>query len=214
MKARDYSVLLVDGCDVVRAGYHRFLEAQPSIRVVAETCLGKEAYRLYGEVKPDIVVMDFGLNGMSGLEASRRIISRYPDACILAVSVHNSSILAERALQLGVLGYITKSISPRLFIDAITKVASGVCYVDSEIAQSYTINRIRGGAEPLMGLSPREFEVFRLFAEGKAPHEIAALLDLSEKTVANYTSKIKKKLNIATTAGMAHLAIRSGVIVV
>lgn len=205
-------VLLVDDHAVVREGYRRLLERTPDIEVVAEAANGEVAYRLFCEAAPDVVIMDITLPGISGVEATRRILSREPAARILVFSVHEDIVFASRALQGGARGYITKSSAPELLVEAVRTVAAGRPYLSHDIAHKLATHRLPGQAVPFADLSPREFEVFRLLAEGKSLADIARILSLSQKTIANYQSLVKQKLEADTSAQMVWIALQHGLL--
>ncbi|MCZ6803655.1 MAG: response regulator transcription factor [Proteobacteria bacterium] len=206
------SVMLVDDHAVVRAGYQMLLKNSPEIEVIAEASNGEEACRLYAEHNLDVVVMDISLPGIGGIGAIKRIISRDNKARILVFSMHEEVIFVEQALQAGACGYITKSTDPQLLVEAIKRVARGEKYIDPELAQRLAYEKSRGQDSPLSDLSTREFEIFCMLAEGLNTSEIAKRLSLSYKTVANYSTQIKNKLNVTTVADIARLAIRHNVI--
>lgn len=205
-------VMLVDDHAVVRAGYQMLLKNTPEIAVVAEADTGEEAYQLYSTHSPDVVVMDLSLPGIGGIEATKRIISRDNKAKILVFSMHEEIIFVEQALQAGASGYITKNTDPQLLVGAIMTLARGEKYIDPELAQRMAYEKSRGEDSLLTDLSTREFEIFCMLAEGANTSEIAKRLSLSYKTVANYSTQIKSKLNVSTVADIARIAIRYGVI--
>lgn len=205
-------VMLVDDHAVVRAGYNMLLKNAPEITVVAEASSGEEAYQLYSVHKPDVVVMDLSLPGIGGIEAIKRICSRDNKATILVFSMHEEVIFVEQALQAGASGYITKSTDPQLLVEAIIRLSKGEKYIDAELAQRLAYEKSRGQDSLLSDLSTREFEIFCMLAEGSNTSEIAKRLSLSYKTVANYSTQIKSKLNVTTIADIARLAIRHNII--
>lgn len=205
-------VLLVDDHAVVRAGYRLLLQNSSDVDIVAETDSGESACRLYADLYPDVVIMDLSLPGMSGLEAIRRIIYRDPRARILVFSMHDDMIFVDQAVNAGASGYITKSSAPEVLIDAIKEIARGKTYLEAEAAQHLAYRKLRGEDTPFSGLSTREFEIFCYLAEGLNTSEIAERLSLSYKTVANYSTQIKNKLNVNSVAELTRLAIRHGVV--
>jgi two-component system, NarL family, invasion response regulator UvrY len=201
-------VLLVDDHAVVRVGYQMLLQNTEDIEVVYEANSGEQACKQYVDKEPDVVVMDLSMPGIGGLEAIRRIVARDSNAKILVFSMHESTIFVEQALQAGARGYITKSSAPEALIEAIRELAAGKSHIDSEIAQQLAFKKTIGQDTPFSDLSTREFEIFCLLAEGLNTSEISKRLSLSYKTVANYSTQIKSKLNVSTVAELARLAIR------
>ncbi len=184
------------------------MEQQADIQVVADADDGDHAYSLCVEHEPDVVVMDLSMPGVSGLETIRRIVSRQPTARILVFSMHEDASLAERAIQLGARGYVTKSSAPETLGNAVTEVAAGRLYLSSDIAKSIAMLKLRGDANPINTLSAREFEIYRLIIAGRPLGDIAKVLNLSGKTVANYHTVIKHKLGIASDVELVLLAVR------
>ncbi len=209
---RRINVLLVDDHEVVRAGYRVLLENVDDIHVLSEADSGEQAIRQFMDLSPDVVIMDLSLPGMGGLEAIRRIVSRDSNARILVFSMHEDTIFVEQALQAGAKGYITKRSASDVLVEAIRKVAEGGQYLESSLIQHLATHKALGRNTPFVELSPREFEVFCLLAEGLKVNDISERLCLSNKTVANYSTQVKSKLDTNTTAELARLAIRHGLI--
>lgn len=206
------SVLLVDDHAVVREGYRGLLDRTSDLKVTAEAATGEDAYRLYGESPTDVVVMDVSLPGMSGIETTRRLLARTPGARVLIFSMHEDTMFASRALQAGAKGYVTKASAPELLVDAVRAVAIGRVYITQNIAQQLALQSTRGQHLPFNALSPREFEVLRLLAQGLPVHDIADKLSLSQKTIANYQSSIRQKLEVTSSAQIVRLAMSCGLI--
>jgi two-component system invasion response regulator UvrY len=205
-------ILLADDHEVVRAGYRRLLENTQDIEVIAEVASGEDAYSRYCELHPDVVVMDLTMPGMGGLEASRRILAHDNSAKILVFSVHENEVMLNRALDLGVLGYISKRSASQVMIEAVRQIAAGEMYVGQEMMPFLVRRTSSPDSERVAGLSPREFEVLRLLADSKSVNDIADLLNLSPKTVGHHMTHIKTKLGIDNIAGLTRLAIRLGII--
>ena len=200
--------LLVDDHEVVRAGYRRLLESTGKIEVVAEAADGEDAYRLYVKHQPTVVVMDLSMPGIGGLDASRRILTRDVSARILVFSVHENEIYLNRALDLGILGYISKRSASRVMVDAVRHVAKGELYIGQEMTSFLVKRTASTDSQLIAGLSPREFEVFRLRAEGKSVNEIAEMLNVSPKTIGHHNTSVKQKLGLTNSAELTRLAIR------
>lgn len=205
-------VMLVDDHAVVRAGYRMLLKNSSDIEVIAEADNGEMGCKYYVELQPDVVVMDLSLPGIGGLEAIRRIIARDPAARVLVFSMHEDTIFVEQALQAGARGYMTKSGAPEGLIEAVRTLHGGMTYLDKSIAERLAFQKMRGKDTPFSGLSTREFEIFCLLAEGHNTSEIAKRLSLSYKTVANYSTQIKNKLEVNSIAEIARLAIRHHIV--
>ncbi len=205
-------VLLVDDHEVVRGGFRRLFESNQAIAVIAEASSGEQAYNLYLQHQPGVVVMDLSMPGNGGLEASRRILARDGNARILVFSVHENEVFLNRALDLGVLGYISKRSASRVMVEAVRKVAAGELYIGQEMLPFLVKRKASADSRLVNGLSAREFEVFRLRAEGHSVNDIAALLNVSPKTVGHHNTSLKQKLGAANDVELTRLAIRLGVI--
>jgi two-component system invasion response regulator UvrY len=206
------SVLLVDDHELVRAGFKRLLEDGDVFNVISEAGSGEAAVKEYSKVHPDVVVMDISMPGIGGIGAIERIIARYPEARILVLSVHEDSVFTTRALQAGAKGFIPKRSAPEEMIKAVEQVAKGKMCIDPDIAQEIAMQKMMGSESLIDSLSQREFEIFRLLAEGKTVNDIAEILSLSPKTVGTHHTSIKQKLEVSNSAELARLAIRSGLL--
>jgi two-component system invasion response regulator UvrY len=211
-KRQALKVLLVDDHAVVRAGYRRLLENSSLNISVFEADTGEQAYSQYTQQPYHLVVMDLTLPGIGGLESLRRIIQRDRAARVLVFSIHDEAVFVERALEAGAQGYISKSSAAEVLVEAVERVVRGEVYLGPGIAERLAALKHTDTGGPLDALSPREFNIFRLVAEGRTVNEIAVLLSLSTKTVANYNTQIRAKLKVASAAELARLAIRYGVV--
>ncbi|MEM7251075.1 MAG: response regulator transcription factor [Pseudomonadota bacterium] len=206
------TVLLVDDHAVVRAGYRMLLGSTGRFSIVGEAENATEAVRLYTQLRPTVVVMDLSLPGMSGVEGIRRIRQRDANARILVFTMHASVAHLELALDAGALGYLTKECDPAILEKALLRVAGGGTFLDRTLAEELAVLRSRGPISPLSALSSREFEVFRLMADGGTISSMATQLSVSQKTISNYMSQVKQKLGTNTSAELTRLAIRLGVV--
>jgi len=205
-------VLLTDDHSIVRAGLRRLLSESTMIEVVAEAVSGEQAYSDYALIAPDVVLMDLTMPGIGGIEATRRILAKDPQARVLILSIHEEAIFAVRALQAGAAGYITKRCAPEMLLTAVSAVACGETFLEPRLAKEIAIAGVAGNNDPMMGLTDREFEVFRMLAEGKTVIQVAKTLFLSDKTVSTYQTRIMRKLGAQNSAELARLAIRRGLI--
>lgn len=204
-------VLLVDDHAVVRAGTRRVLEGEGDIRVVGEAQDAEQGYAAFCQLRPDVSVIDLTMGGIGGLGLIRRILSRDRTARLIVFSMHEDDVFATRALQAGARGYVTKNSTVDTLVEAIRKVHAGNVFLSPDIAQRLAMERT-SPEDPLAVLSPREFEVLRMIAQGHTLAEVAAALHLSPKTIANHQTRVKEKLGVRTTAALVHLAVRRGVI--
>ncbi len=205
-------IMLVDDHAVVRAGVRRLLEQDARFVVVAEAASGELAYQQYGEYLPDITVIDLSMPGMGGMEAIARIIARYPTAKLLVLSMHENAAFASQALKAGASGYLSKNGLAEELVGALEQIANDQTYINASITKQMTQQFLNGTENPLHILSAREFEIFRLLAEGIDGLEIGKKLNISGKTVANYQTIIKQKLGINNSVELVRLAIKTGLI--
>ncbi|CAN5686635.1 response regulator transcription factor [soil metagenome] len=203
-------VLLVDDHPVVRSGYRRLLDQAGDVCVVAEAGDGESAYAMFANAMqpPDVIVTDLTMPGGGGLELIRKVLLRAPDARVLVFSMHDGDMVVRRALKAGARGYLTKAASPDCLVVAIRALHAGERYLGPDLPSALlTPQAPRHEAERLSSLSAREFEIFRMLAEGHSSAECAEALHISPKTVANHQTLIKEKLGVVTSAALAHLAI-------
>lgn len=205
------SVLLVDDHAVVREGYRRLLERDDSLVVVGEAATAADAIRCDDELKPDVVVLDIALPGISGIEILRRIIARRPDACVLMFSMYQDGIYATRAINAGARGYLSKASAPDLLVEAVRFVAGGQRYLSPDVEQAMT-RQSPTGNRLADTLSTRELEVLRMLTQGYGVEEIGERLGLSPKTAANHQSSIKQKLGANSALQLILIAQQLGLI--
>jgi len=201
------TVLLVDDHALVRRGFRRILEDDPEIQVVGEASDGEEAVKLAGKTQPQVIVMDCALPGISGLEATRRILGARPEAAILMLSMHSEDTLVRQALDAGARGYILKNAMDLDLVNAIKRVAKGEKVLDPQLTRPEALKGERGG-----GLTPRELDVLQRIVAGKSNKEIAAELNLSVNTVSVHRANIMDALGIHKTAELVVYAIRNGLV--
>jgi len=206
------SILLVDDHAIVREGYRALLAKQPGLQVVAEAGDGAEAYRLFKEFLPDLLITDISLPGSSGLELIARIKQRRADAKILVFSMHQNPGFAVQAMRAGALGYVTKSSPPEDLLRAIREVHAGRHTLSADIAQALALEKLGSERIALETLTVREFEILRLLVDGRSSDEIAQTLNISPKTVGNCHYLIKRKLGVTSDIELTRLAIKLNVV--
>jgi len=206
-------IILVDDHAVVRAGFRMLLATSETIEVIAEAARGEQAIQQYQDLKPDVLVMDLSMPGIGGLETIRRIIQRDSEALILVFSVHHEQVYVNRALAAGAKGYITKNSAPEQLPEAIIAIMRGGCYVEQGLIRLNSKLKNAGDYQAIITeFSPREFDVFRMLAQGMSVHNIADQLCLGYKTVANYATQVRKKLQVASVIELVLIAEQLGVV--
>jgi len=203
-------ILIIDDHPIVRAGLRRLLAGEPEIEM-REAADGKEALALYGEYRPDLVILDLNLPGIGGLELIKRLRLEDADLGILVVSMHDDPIFALRALQAGAGGYVSKNAPPDEILEGIRRVADGQSYVAKNLAQEMALLPVRSRRPPLDDLSRRDLEILRLLGEGRSLRQIADALGLSYKTIANTCGQMKLKLGVERTAELIRIALQNNV---
>lgn len=206
------SLLLVDDHAIVREGYRSLLSKQPGLSVLAEAQDGAQAYQLFKDCRPDVVMTDISLPGMGGIELIARIRQRETRAKILVFSMHQNPSFAVQASRAGALGYVTKSSDPSELLRAIPEVYAGRHYLSADIAQALAMAKLDYGHYALDSLSVREFEILRLLVAAQPITAIAQILNISPKTVSNCHYLIKRKLGVNSDIELTRLAIQLNVL--
>jgi len=201
------SVLLVDDHSLVRRGFRRILEDEADIEVVGEAGDGAEAIKLADELRPKVIVMDCAMPGTNGLDATRQILSKNPQALVLMLSMHPEETLVKQAMDAGARGYVLKNAVDLELGTAIRRVVAGETVLDSQLKRPPALKGTRSAA-----LTPRELEVLQMIVEGKSNKEIAAVLDLSVNTVAVHRANMMDALGAHKTAELVVYAIRNGLV--
>lgn len=215
METGKIKVLLVDDHMVVRAGFKMLLASQYYIGEIVDIERGELATKEYKRFGPDVVVMDLSMPGIGGLETIRRLCKHYPNVLILVYSIHDEKIYVERALQAGAKGYVSKNSAAEVLAEAVAVIASGNRYIEHGLlpeGNELRLTETKKSPHKLNALSPREFDVFRLLSKGLNAHNVAKELSLSYKTICNYNTQIKNKLNANTSADLANIAMVHNVI--
>ncbi|MBR1145832.1 response regulator transcription factor [Bradyrhizobium sp. AUGA SZCCT0431] len=203
-------VLIVDDHRIVASGCRALFADEPEIDVV-EASDAESGERVFGELHPDICVLDINLPTVSGFELARRLLGRDASARIIMFSMNDDPVFAARAIDVGAKGFVSKTGDPQDLVDAIREVAKGGVYLPPAIAQSIAFAGPSYARSPLSKLTAREMEILRLLSAGKCLSEIAWLVHSSYKTVANTSSIMRHKLGVRTSAELVRLAIDNGV---
>jgi DNA-binding NarL/FixJ family response regulator len=202
-------ILVVDDHPIVRAGLKQIIAEESDMAVPGEARSAQEALELARKEEWDVVVLDIGLPGQSGLETLKELKRSWPTLPVLILSVYPEDQFAVRSLRAGAAGYMTKESAPEELVLAIRKVVSGGKHITQAVAERLALQIERdSGTPPHESLSDREYEVLRLIASGKTVNQIAGQLSLSVKTISTYRARILEKLELKTSAELIRYAIR------
>jgi len=212
-----YHVLLVDDHKILRDGIKAILRAEGDFDVVGEADNGTDAVQSSRKLNPDVIVMDIGLQGLNGVEATTEILRHSPDAKIVILSMYDDEHSVVSAIRSGARAFVLKKASDGDLVDALRTVARGGFYMSPQVSEKLLVRIQRGDLEAkpaptmLEGLSPRELQVLRLVADGKTSKEIAVMLDLGLQTVRSYRKTMMKKLSVNNVAGLTQFALSAGI---
>ncbi|TDK33485.1 response regulator [Luteimonas terrae] len=204
-------VFMVDDHALVRTGMRMILANESDIEVVGEAETGEAALPQIRRLKPDIVLCDLHLPGVSGLEVTERVVRGQPETRVIVVSILEDGPMPRRMIEAGASGYVGKGGDAAELVRAVRDVARGRRYLASNIAQNLALSGIGGNDTPFDALSPRELEVAMLLLQGLRQEDIARRLSLSAKTVNTHKSRLFEKLQIQDTIALARLASQYGV---
>lgn len=209
-------VLLVDDHKIMRDGIRAILKLAEEFQVIGEADNGTDAVSLTKRLRPDVILMDIGLPGLNGIEATSEILRHDRETKIVILSMYDDEHSVVSAIRSGARAFVLKRASDTDLLDALKTVAKGGSYLSPQVSDRL-LTRIQKGdldAKPtpsaLEGLSPRELQVLRLVAEGKTSKEIAVMLSLGLQTVRSYRKTMMKKLNVNNVAGLTQLALSAG----
>ncbi|MEE9523494.1 MAG: response regulator transcription factor [Thermodesulfovibrionales bacterium] len=210
-------VMIADDHALVREGISAILGRYDNITVVGEASNGKEAIDKVDKLKPDVILMDIAMPGLGGLEATVEIKKKNPDIKILVLTQYEDKEYISRFLKVGVSGYMLKKAVGSELLSAINAISKGELYLHSSITSEVVAGFLSGTGsieleEPYEKLTDREKQILKLIAEGNSHKEIAALLDISVKTVIAHQTNISEKLDLHSKAELMKFAIRQGII--
>ena len=210
--ARLTRILIADDHDVVRSGVRAILEAHAGWEVIGEACDGKSAIAEAAKTRPDVVILDFGLPLVNGVEAARQIKARLPGTEILIFTMHDTDTLVRDALEAGARGFLLKSDARQLLTTAVESLANHKPFFTGKVSEALLESYLSQGGSGQSVLSPRERSVIQLIAEGKTNKQIADILSLSTKTVETHRAAAMRKLNVDTSAALIRYAIRNNLV--
>ena len=209
-------VILADDHTLVRAGIRVLLEKLPGVEVVGEAGDGREVLNLIKLHRPDVVLMDITMPGLSGLEVAERLNKQLPKVRIIMLSMHHNEEYVWRALKAGATGYLLKKAATAELATALQRVTQGEIYLSKEISdglpKNFALDGIANRKSPLEQLSGRQREILQLIAEGQNTKGIADLLKVSPKTIEYHRIKLMDCLNVHDVAGLVRFALRVGLI--
>jgi DNA-binding NarL/FixJ family response regulator len=203
-------ILLVDDHPVLRKGLVRLIEAKEGFQVCAEASTAGEAMALIRESTPDLVIVDIGLPGTSGIELTKSIHAEFPQLPVLILSMHEEALYATRALRAGAMGYIVKQDAVDNIAAAVHEALNGRRYLSPVIAEQIQHNGAPANAanDPISLLTDREFEIFELIGKGHEVREISEALGVSPKTVETHRTNIKEKLKLKSARQVVRMAVQ------
>jgi len=205
-------VLLADDHALVRAGIRALLQGLEGVTVVAETGNGAEVLELARAHRPDVVLLDISMPGLSGLDVSAQLQQELPEVRVVVLSMHANEEYVLQALRTGAVGYMLKDSATAELELALKAVMQGETYLSPPISKQVVEGYVQrvGGEQPAADLTPRQRQVLQLIAEGHSTKEIAYRLELSVKTVETHRAQLMERLQIRDIAGLVKYAIRSG----
>lgn len=201
----------------MRDGIKAILERSEEFEVTGEAENGSDALRLCKELKPELILMDIGLPGLSGIEVTTEVMRHSPRSRVVMLSMYDDEHSVVSAIRSGARGFVLKKASDNDLVDALRTVAKGGSYLSPQVSDKLLMRIQRGDLEAkpaptgLEDLSPRELQVLRLVAEGKTSKEIALILDLGLQTIRSYRKTMMKKLGVNNVASLTQLALAAGV---
>jgi DNA-binding NarL/FixJ family response regulator len=209
------NILLVDDHQMMRDGLRAVLEKESDLHVSGEAADGRTALEMCSTLHPDVVVMDIGMPGLNGIEATRQVTTHHPRTRVVALSMNADRRYVHAMFEAGAWAYLVKSSASEELIRAIRAVAHDEKYVSPTVASAvldaFVVGPKATQRDPRSELSPREREVLQLLAEGMTSKEIAGKLDLAVSTIETHRKQIMAKLELRSVAELTKFAIRTGI---
>ncbi len=202
-------VVIADDHTLVREGLKQLLKAAGGIDVIGEARDGHDLLKAIRESDFDVLLLDMSMPGKSGMELIKQVKSEKPRLRILVLSMHQEHQYAVRAIKSGASGYLTKDSASTQLVSAIEKVAGGGAFISAEVAEQLALGAMpQSEGLPHTALSDREYQVFQMLVSGQAVTAIAAVLNLSVKTVSTHKARLMEKMGIDNQAELVRYAIR------
>ncbi len=207
-------IVLADDHALVRMGFKMLLENEADIEVIAEADSGEAACELIlnEKLEFDVLVIDLTMGGISGIEATRRIISNKPDTKILGLSAHEDPSYIRHMMHAGASAYLSKRSAPDSLITAIRAINAGQLFIDPHLKDLIAERKENSDPHPIDVLSEKEFEVFIHLAQGASANDVAEILNVSPRTTGTHLYNIKQKLNASTQSDLTLIALRHDLI--
>jgi DNA-binding NarL/FixJ family response regulator len=205
-------ILIADDHDVVRSGVRAILEAQTGWEVVGEAENGKDAVDQALATRPDVIVLDYALPVLNGIEATRQIRARVTGAEVLIFTMHDTATLVREVLEAGAKGFLLKSDARKFLIAAVESLAAHKPFFTGQVSETLLENYLAKGTATESVLTSREKSVMQLIAEGRTNKEMADILGIGLKTVETHRATAMRKLNLDTTAALIRYAIRNKIV--
>ncbi|HTM10399.1 MAG TPA: response regulator transcription factor [Verrucomicrobiae bacterium] len=209
--AKKRSILLVDDHPIVLEGLKQLIDQQPDLRVCGELADGRATLATVERLRPDLAVVDLSLKNLNGLDVIKSLKAEHPALPVLALSMHDEMLYAERALRAGASGYVMKQEATKNLLGAVRRILDGGIYlsdnVTAKLLHRVANTKAAGKTSVLDQLSDRELEVFRLIGEGASTRRIAEMLKLSIKTIESHRENIKRKLDLQDAAELVQCAV-------
>ncbi len=202
-------ILIADDHAVVRSGIRALLEAQEGWLVVAEAENGKDAVEKALTTHPDVVIVDYSMPLLNGIEVTRTLRARLPKAEVLMFTMHDTDTLVGEVLEAGARGFLLKSDAPQLLTAAVSTLASHKPFFTSSVSEALLESFLAKKAPSAAVLTAREKSIVKLIAEGKTNNEISGVLGISKKTVEAHRSSAMRKLGLSSTVSLVRYAIRN-----
>ncbi len=199
-------IVIADHHPITRKGIACLLKNNENFSIVGKANNGDELYKTLEEQNPDILIMEIDMPQINGINALRTIKQQFPELRVLIYSTHPEEIYALRSIKSGAAGYVPKTASSKIFLKALKQIRKGGIFLNEELTSTFTSRNVGGSSaiSRYKKLSSREIEVLNLLSSGKRNKDIAAALNINEKTVSTYKTRLLKKLKVDNLADLIH----------